>query len=231
MYTYIVRCFVQKRTFTLPQVPSSLRNVQPDDIQIETFREAEQQRAMVQAVTKEDLQDVNKRVQELEVSLGYICKVMNVEDSSSRVSTINRANDGWNPYRKRLHKLSATYEEVEENPTLTEKKGLTHNKSPLCKYKMLLNKEAVSTIDGGGPSTRSEKQGQPLSQLDYSTTSQYNLIQVLTSLQLSVQQQGETIQQIRTKLASMEVQLEGHENSAGIKLHQLLQTGQDDDVV
>jgi hypothetical protein len=156
---------------------------------------------------------------------------MNVEDSSSRVSTINRANDGWNPYRKRLHKLSATYEEVEENPTLTEKKGLTHNKSPLCKYKMLLNKEAVSTIDGGGPSTRSEKQGQPLSQLDYSTTSQYNLIQVLTSLQLSVQQQGETIQQIRTKLASMEVQLEGHENSAGIKLHQLLQTGQDDDVV
>ena len=73
IYRMKIRCTrsLQKGNFSLAQVPSTLQSkmqeVQAGDVQIETFRQAEEKRALVQAVTKGDLTDVNKRLQEMEV--------------------------------------------------------------------------------------------------------------------------------------------------------------------
>ena len=162
----------------------------------------------------------------MQASLGSVCQVMKVEQSSSRLPSIDEA-DGWIRYRRRLRKLSDQCEQVEEkmkDTGLTGKKGVWHKKTLL--HKMLPNKDATST---GGERKRLEQH--PLqshvNQADsVGVTSQSSLIQVLASLQRSVQQQGETIQHIRTKLAYMEIQLEGHENSAGND-HQLLLLDED----
>ena len=156
------------------------------------------------------------------MTLGRLCQTVTREEGPLIVG--KKKEDSWVSYRRRLHKLSGRNEciRIEE---ADEDDRFASSKSTLCR--MLSKKYPIPNRGGRKsslepPSVSGERRlsldppplHRPLTQSNsFGMISQSNaVVQALVSLQRSIEQQGQTLKHIQTKLANMEVRMEYFRN-------------------
>jgi ankyrin repeat protein len=216
----------QKRAFSLiPDNHGVLRGQlelgNASDIQVEVFKQAEEKKALSQTGTKEDLGEINSRLQAMNLTLTHLYDT--VTHQKGHQLTVEKKEDYWIPYRKRLYKFSGRNEYMEESD---EEDRFAPGKTILGRMVSKRNYTALNARDSEqkpyyhfslprvGPvqhdprlsleSTYSSAEPSSNFRISQSNT----VIQALSSLQNTIETQGKALQHAQTKLANMEVRME-----------------------